>query len=361
MPDLNGDENDGLDEALVVYDTKRNRRRRVISGALIDDEMELMLSKISAKKLIIVDACHSGSIYRGIEYEYTTKFVNSDLKNYTHDEISQDIAKREVQHPSTLLVLSASGDNESAIDSPEGGLFTSALYDTLMATPNISFEDLKSKITDIIKDQWGLAKGGRYEFKIFAPMLYASKGISTSQSFNDFTNVNIKIDSVNTVEDYFDDLLNSSRVAKMKIISKKRVYNRGEYIYFDIDSRGNSGYLYLFTIDDNGEEIDVLYPNPYFKKPQIVSYSFNFPPQRGEFHFKAVNRIGRKERTVVYAIISPRIIKAFELSRQEGNSKFQSIARDFDSQIGMKNAIKDIIVRRTDNKIAIAKSVFSVR
>jgi len=42
-------------------------------GLLIDDELEILLGQISAKKLMIIDACHSGSFYKGLNEGYTIK------------------------------------------------------------------------------------------------------------------------------------------------------------------------------------------------------------------------------------------------------------------------------------------------
>lgn len=74
MTDLDGDEADGYDEAWVPYDAcmaycSADRGEKHIS----DDELGNMLASIrrrvgkSGKILVVVDACHSGGITRGME------------------------------------------------------------------------------------------------------------------------------------------------------------------------------------------------------------------------------------------------------------------------------------------------------
>ncbi len=74
MTDLNGDETDGYDEAWIPYDACKeycsaDRGER----HLTDDELGVLLSAIRqrigkrGKLLVVVDACHSGGITRGME------------------------------------------------------------------------------------------------------------------------------------------------------------------------------------------------------------------------------------------------------------------------------------------------------
>ncbi|MBN8454528.1 caspase family protein [Accumulibacter sp.] len=60
VPDLNGDEVDGLDEALCPYDLQTG------GGALIDDEINTLFAarKAGVRLLLISDSCHSGTVTR---------------------------------------------------------------------------------------------------------------------------------------------------------------------------------------------------------------------------------------------------------------------------------------------------------
>jgi hypothetical protein len=62
VPDLNGDEIDGLDEALCPYDIQTG------GGALIDDEIHAMFAarKPGVRLVLISDSCHSGTVTRAV-------------------------------------------------------------------------------------------------------------------------------------------------------------------------------------------------------------------------------------------------------------------------------------------------------
>lgn len=62
VPDLNGDELDGLDEALCPYDVQ------TAGAALIDDEIHAIFAgrKPGVRLVLVSDSCHSGTVTRAI-------------------------------------------------------------------------------------------------------------------------------------------------------------------------------------------------------------------------------------------------------------------------------------------------------
>jgi secreted trypsin-like serine protease len=70
VPDLNGDEEDGLDETIVPHDTRLEMQngKKVLRNQIIDDEIDALLKRIPDRKAtVVVDACHSGTGTRGME------------------------------------------------------------------------------------------------------------------------------------------------------------------------------------------------------------------------------------------------------------------------------------------------------
>lgn len=71
--DLDGDEEDGWDEALIPYDAKMHYKEGEYEGKshLLDDELETYISSIRQKigtngmLYVVLDACHSGCASRG--------------------------------------------------------------------------------------------------------------------------------------------------------------------------------------------------------------------------------------------------------------------------------------------------------
>ena len=77
VTDLNGDEDDGYDEAWIPYDAKKKYVAGVYEGGnhLIDDELYDFFIRMRAilgnkgKLVVVTDACHSGSVTRGLHID----------------------------------------------------------------------------------------------------------------------------------------------------------------------------------------------------------------------------------------------------------------------------------------------------
>ena len=93
VEDLNGDEQDGWDEAIVPYDAWKIPIKGVYDGNnhIIDDELNSVIGKIRKKVgvsgfvYVVIDACHAGGIDRGEEEEYlrgTKSGFSLSNKNY---------------------------------------------------------------------------------------------------------------------------------------------------------------------------------------------------------------------------------------------------------------------------------------
>jgi len=350
VPDLNGEEEDGLDEAYVLYNANSLLDD---SGLLIDDELEGILSNISAKKVMISDTCHSGTMYKSFNRKAKTKSVKiaSNFKFVNKDKVMGDVPKVK-----NIVVFSASSDEQKSIATSTGSLFTEAFADAWESEPNITFEEMRKKTTIHIKD---ICEGSR-DMVAHTPTLYSTNHRYISQPISRFLQVNITINPKrHLVEEYLDELMQRSAVGSLGLGSKS-YFNRGEPVILDINTKGSQGYLYILSSKESENEIDVLYPNPYYKNPQEQwRGAFRFPDKSKPFEFKATNKTNRPERTVVYAILSQRPIPELEVSRM-GYNKFQSIFKDFDGQSSLKNAFKDILIQQKANKVAIAKRLFSV-
>ncbi len=77
VEDINGDEDDGWDEALVPIDALKEYQKGKYIGEnhIVDDELNIYLNSIRKKVgpkgfvYVVVDACHAGSSFRGDEEE----------------------------------------------------------------------------------------------------------------------------------------------------------------------------------------------------------------------------------------------------------------------------------------------------
>lgn len=132
VPDTGGDEEDGLDETWCLFD-----------GQLIDDELQTFWSLFpdGARIFVISDSCHSGTVTRKAQQNVTFKpgesprHIPADIACLTfqkneqfYREIKQEVPgiNKSKGNP-TVRLLSACHENQTALDGPFNGLFTSQL------------------------------------------------------------------------------------------------------------------------------------------------------------------------------------------------------------------------------------------
>lgn len=160
-PDLNGDEEDGVDEVLVTYDVRRAviDGRRGLTGVVTDDKIAELIGAIPSRNiLMMVDACHSGTVSRGFELE--NKKLTSDevfekmysypgmpesgefdmSGDYQHAKMGnecvcdEDMKTRSVETAApNFVAISAAGDGEKAIGTSKGGVFTVGFTNAITA------------------------------------------------------------------------------------------------------------------------------------------------------------------------------------------------------------------------------------
>lgn len=138
VPDINGDEADGADETLCLYD-----------GQLLDDELDRLLAEFAAgvRVIIISDSCHSGTVTRDLPvHSYSerhrsaprtaclanARLIDADLVAQKAQPAANRCATR-----AKILLLAACADNQTAGDGARNGIFTAAALDVL-ADPEFS-------------------------------------------------------------------------------------------------------------------------------------------------------------------------------------------------------------------------------
>lgn len=131
VTDVNGDEEDGWDEAWIPYDAyKKYCKEDKGEKHLVDDEINVLLTAIKnkigeqGKLLVVVDACHSGDSSRGDDLDETVRGV--------YDEFVIPVKKkaRTNKPVEQWLTLSACKDYQlnQELKSPQVGKLTYALY-----------------------------------------------------------------------------------------------------------------------------------------------------------------------------------------------------------------------------------------
>jgi hypothetical protein len=131
VQDLNGDEEDGLDETIVPQD---GRTPNVPD--ILDDELDAIFSKLHAgSALIVLDSCHSGTATRAVDIRTRSVPRDTRLDLYRPATTTRAIVPR-VQ--ARQIVMSGAAADQEALDGPvEGedrGFFSYALSRSLAAS-----------------------------------------------------------------------------------------------------------------------------------------------------------------------------------------------------------------------------------
>jgi hypothetical protein len=169
-PDHSGDEADGRDESIVLSDGTHNI-------FYIDDKIEPLLKKIKARKLYIVDACYSGTVYkahRSANSNIRSKYLpappgigDQNVTSVTYKLLSTQTGP--------LVTLSACRDDEESLASTEGSLFTNALVSHIAL--HKSFTALHQETVSALNDR-------------FHPVLSASNVTLKLQTLGEYLKLN---------------------------------------------------------------------------------------------------------------------------------------------------------------------------
>ena len=140
VEDLNGDEPDGWDEAIIPVDAMKAYQKGKYEGKnhILDDELNEYLKVIREKigktgfVYVVVDACHAGSSYRGDEEEVITRGTNRGFSPMNKPFVPK-IDKRgkiEIEHSETMsdiCILEACRSYQVNSEIQENGTFYGSL------------------------------------------------------------------------------------------------------------------------------------------------------------------------------------------------------------------------------------------
>lgn len=158
--DINGDEEDGLDEAFVPFDARRKYSKGVYEGGnhIVDDELNVWLESLkdavgkNGNILFVMDACHSGGSTRGEEDECTWPMRGtSDVFEMVHESslspsVTSDIGVSDINWLFLAACKSYQNNYEYKTEDGYYGRLTWALYKCLDSGMN--FYELIQKLEE---------------------------------------------------------------------------------------------------------------------------------------------------------------------------------------------------------------------
>lgn len=138
VPDPDASNPGGVDDALVMHDvhTGRTNGRATLKNVLIGHEFGAALAAIPSRNvLVLIDACHSGSATRTLKLGNRSLGVSAaTVKFLNYPGAPEPQMTRGLKKPlgaENYAAISAARDDEYAIATTHGGLFTLGVVDSI--------------------------------------------------------------------------------------------------------------------------------------------------------------------------------------------------------------------------------------
>jgi hypothetical protein len=305
VPDFTPGHAGGVDDALVMHDMERARvnGRATLKNVLIGHELGAALAAIPSRKvLVLVDACHSGTATRTISLENRRLGVSSAfLKFLTYPGMPTEQTRGLRAPPSgteNYAALSAARDDEAAIGTEHGGLFTLGVVDAIDSAArdgrNPSVDDVRAAATAYIAAHAD-EQSRHHPVTDGNPQLIRG----------DLELIPLR-DGQGPTWQAFAAL--AAQAEPLTLTSAAHALKVGDEVVLAV-SVPRAGYLNVVTIDSQ-DRATVLYPNSYTPTNEVKAGAFQFPTAEMNFVVRASEPLGP---SLVVAFLSDKPVNLLEL------------------------------------------------
>ena len=305
VPDPRPNASSPIDDALVMHDVKTARvnGHATLTNVLLGYEFGEALAQIPSKHiLVLVDACHSGTATRTLSLGNHRLGEGKGAVKYFHwDGAPTGTATRGLHIKSgkeNYAAVSAARDDEFAIATEHGGLFTLAVLDTIdeasrsAKRPTVS--DLQAattvyieKHTDEQSRHHPVADGNKQLIDSPLPLVPLRNG-------NGPTWV-----ALEALAKKGEPLVVKAGASELKL--------GDEIVLSAVVPR--SGFLNVVAIDSQ-DRATVLYPNQFSPSNDVVASTFQFPTPSMAFVLRATEPVGP---TLVVAFLTDKKVNLLDL------------------------------------------------
>ncbi len=297
IKDQNKDEKDKQDEVWVTYDVQFVDD--TLKNVLVDDDFNLLLEKIPSKNtLIMIDACHSGTSYKSISLGFRSLGDASKgvVKTFTYPGMSSHrsfVARKKKKNNKknvNYVALTAARDNEKAIATEQGSVFTLGFLETIKQSvhqgESITLDEIHRRVDRYV----GKALTGPQRFHpqisgnrelILKPLHFRKVSVDDSPAWSRLAN------AVDQVAERMDIELNQRR------------FRLGDSLVISVHVT-HEGYLNVVNLGPDGNPI-VLFPNDFHQDNQVSSGTLTLPTPQMGFDFIAEEPAGE---TLIVAFLS---------------------------------------------------------
>ena len=299
IPDLNEDEPDGVDEVLIAHDagvTTIDGRRTVVN-VVTDDRIGAMLDETASRNvLIVVDACHSGTVTRDIflanrsltdERVFEKAFVYDGMPLGSGSVISRSADGGDARDG--FVGISAAGDDEMAIGTIRGGVFTIGFTEALKRYAQAGIEPSINQLRD---DTEAYIRARLDPKRVHTPQITGDPDLAAGA-----LRILPMDDGDGPIWQRLELLANGGR--KFPLATSASTYRLGDIVEFSVNVPMD-GYLNLVTVDSK-DQATVLFPNEFDSDNFVKAGEFTFPTAENNFEFPASEPAGP---TLVVAFIT---------------------------------------------------------
>lgn len=305
IPDPRPSKAGELDDALVLHDvrvTKLNGRQ-TLANVLLGYEFGEALAQIPSKHvLVLVDACHSGTATRTLSLGNRRLGSGSGVvKFFNWPGAPTGVATRGLKAATgneNYAALSAARDDEYAIATEHGGLFTLGVLDTIDAASRDarrpSVADLRAATATYIEKH--VDEQSRHH-----PVADGNKALIDGQlDLIPLRNGNGPTwAALDALAKRGQSLVVKANAAELRL---------GDEIVLSTDVP-RPGYLNVVAIDSQ-DRATVLYPNQYSPSNSVNAGTFQFPTPAMRFALRATEPTGP---TLVVAFLSDKQVNLLDL------------------------------------------------
>jgi hypothetical protein len=287
VPDPSPDNANGADDALVMHDVERARvaGKATLKNVLIGHEFGAALAAIPSHDiLVLVDACHSGSATRDLPLGNGRLGVSSGvMKFFSYPGMPSGQTTRALKVSSgneNYAALSAARDDEFAVGTEQGGLFTLGVVD---AIESASRAGQHPTVIDLRNDATTYIASHTDEQSRHHPVADGNerliRGALDLIPLRDGQGPNWKA---------LADL--ATRGDALKVSGAAHQVRVGEQILVDV-TLPRAGYLNVVSVDSQ-DRATVLYPNKFKGDNQVAAGPFRFPTADMNFILRAAEPAG---------------------------------------------------------------------
>ena len=360
VPDDDGDEPDAKDEALLLHDTQVRDGR--LHRFLRDDDFSALLRRLPSRDvLVLIDACHSGTVHKSVrldnaslgEFEAVSKFF--DYPGMPGDDASRadavvvdakNVGVRPRERPDNFAFLAAAADDEQALATGKGSVFTLGVNAIVKAAASegrtLTLETLKDEVESYIRNKIETELSGQ---RMHRPQLGGNPELLAKA---------LRLAVPHQGGRRWRELeALAGRGERLIVEANQKAYRLDDEVVFTINVP-RAGYLNVVNVGPQ-DDATVLFPNKYHRDNRVPAGRLMLPTDQMPFYFPAMAPTGR---TLTVAILTQRKMDLYQ-DAVEGRDKAGTLTEILASLSA--RATRNVgVASRQDPSYSAGKVIFEV-